>query len=156
MFSPIFCFASRPNRRFSREPRHRMPPLAWQSQGCATVRPAPCSLVTAKSSRSCYTVGRPRNLHGYYGSGYLHFITTSCYPRRPLLGTPQSRHLFLEVMEQTGKRHHFVVVGYVVMPEHVHLLFREPERGKPSLVLAALNKPSPDVSRKIFTAGERA
>jgi putative transposase len=41
-------------------------------------------------------------------------------------------------MEQTGKRHHFVVLGYVVMPEHVHLLFREPERGKPSLVLAAL------------------
>jgi REP element-mobilizing transposase RayT len=35
-------------------------------------------------------------------------------------------------MEQTGKRHHFVVVGYVVMPEHVHLLFREPEPGKPS------------------------
>jgi len=57
------------------------------------------------------------------------------YPRRPLLGTPQSRHLCLEVMEQTGKRHHFVVVGYVVMSEHVHLLFREPERGKPSLVL---------------------
>jgi putative transposase len=77
----------------------------------------------------------PRNLHGYDGSGYLHFITTSCYPRRPLLGTPQSRHLCLEVMEQTGKRHHSVVVGYVVMPEHVHLLFREPERGKPSLVL---------------------
>ena len=115
-----------------------MPPLAWQSQGWATVRPVPCSLVTAKSSRSCYTVGMPRNLHGYYGSGYLHFITTSCYPRRPLLGTPQSCHLFLEVMEQIGKRHHFVVVGYVVMPEHVHLLFREPERGKPSLVLAAL------------------
>jgi putative transposase len=41
-------------------------------------------------------------------------------------------------VEQTGKRYHFVVVGYVVMPEHVHLLFREPERGKPSLVLAAL------------------
>jgi putative transposase len=63
-----------------------------------------------------------------------------CYQRRPLLGTPHSRNLFLEVMEQIRLRHQFVVVGYVVMPEHVHLLFTEPERGNPSLVLAALKQ----------------
>jgi putative transposase len=68
----------------------------------------------------------PTNLHRYYGAGYLHFITTSCYQRRALLGTPQSRSLFLEAMEQVRRRYRFVVVGYVVMPEHVHLLFSEP------------------------------
>jgi len=26
-------------------------------------------------------------------------------------------------MEQVRQRHQFVVVGYVVMPEHIHLLF---------------------------------
>ena len=82
----------------------------------------------------------PTNLHRYYGAGYSHFITTSCYQRRPLLGTPRSRDLFLEVLEQVRQRHQFVVVGYVVMPEHVHLLFTEPERGNPSLVLAALKQ----------------
>ena len=82
----------------------------------------------------------PANLHRYYGAGYSHFITTSCYQRRPLLGTPRSRDLFLEVMEQVRQRHHFVVVGYVVMPEHAHLLFSEPKRGNPSLVLAALKQ----------------
>jgi putative transposase len=82
----------------------------------------------------------PTNLHRYYGAGYCHFITTSCYQRRPLLGTPRSRDLFLEVMEQIRQRHEFVVVGYVVMPEHVHLLFTEPERGDLSLVLAALKQ----------------
>ena len=82
----------------------------------------------------------PTNLHRYYGAGYSHFVTTSCYQRRPLLGTPRSRDLFLEVMEQIRQRHQFVVVGYVVMPEHVHLLFSEPERGNPSLVLAALKQ----------------
>jgi len=40
----------------------------------------------------------PANLHRYYGAGYLYFITTSCYQRRALLGTPQNRDLFLEVM----------------------------------------------------------
>jgi putative transposase len=82
----------------------------------------------------------PTNLHRYYNAGYSHFITTSCYQRRPLLGTPRARDLFLEVMEQIRQRHQFVIVGYVVMPEHVHLLFTEPERGDPSLVLAALKQ----------------
>jgi putative transposase len=82
----------------------------------------------------------PTNLHRYYGAGYSHFITTSCYQRRPLLGTPRARDLFLELMEEIRRRHQFVVVGYVVMPEHVHLLFTEPERGNPSLVLAALKQ----------------
>jgi len=82
----------------------------------------------------------PTNLHRYYGAGYSHFITTSRYPRRPVLGTPRSRDLFLEVMEQIRQRHQFVVVGYVIMPEHVHLLFTEPERGNPSLVMAALKQ----------------
>ena len=74
----------------------------------------------------------PTNLHRYYGAGYSHFITTSCYQRRSLLETPRSRDLFLEVMEQIRQRHQFVVVGYVVMPERVHLFFTEPERGNPS------------------------
>jgi len=30
-------------------------------------------------------------------------------------------------MEQVRRRYHFVVVGYVVTPEHVHLLFGERE-----------------------------
>jgi putative transposase len=113
--------------------------VAVSRVGCCELSLA-CSLVTAKSSRSCYTVPMPANLHRYYGSGYSHFITTSCYQRRPLLGTPRSRDLFLAVMEQIRQRHQFVVIGYVVMPEHVHLLVSEPERGNPSLVLAALKQ----------------
>src|SRR6266498_1994926 len=80
----------------------------------------------------------PTNLHRYYGAGYLHFITTSCYQRRALLGTPQNRDLFLEVMERVRRRHGFVVVGYVVMPEHIHLLISEPDRGDPSVVMKVL------------------
>ena len=82
----------------------------------------------------------PTNLHRYYGAGYSHFITTSCYQRRPLLGTARARDLFLQVLEQIRERHQFIVVGYVVMPEHVHLLVSEPDRGNPLLVLAALKQ----------------
>ena len=68
-----------------------------------------------------------RNLKRYYGAGHLHFITCSCYRRQPLLGIPRRRDLFLTVLEQVRKRYQFVVVGYVVMPEHIHLLISEPQ-----------------------------
>jgi hypothetical protein len=70
--------------------------VAVSRVGCCELSLA-CSSVTAKSSRSCYIVPMPTNLHRYYGTGYSHFITTSCYQRRPLHGTPRSRDLFLEI-----------------------------------------------------------
>jgi putative transposase len=80
------------------------------------------------------------NLHRCYGQGYLHFITTSCYQRRPLLESASSRDLFLKVLERVRRRYRFVVVGYVVMPEHVHLLLSEPERSNPSTVMQAVKQ----------------
>ena len=79
-----------------------------------------------------------RNLKRYYGAGDLHFITCSCYCRQPLLGTPRRRDLFLTVLEQVRKRYEFVVIGYVVMPEHIHLLISEPQKKDPSVVMQAL------------------
>ena len=70
-----------------------------------------------------------RGLHRYYGAQDLHFITGSCYRREPELGTPPRRDLFLQILEQVRKRYGFVVLGYVVMPEHFHLLISEPEKG---------------------------
>jgi putative transposase len=82
----------------------------------------------------------PARLHRAYGTGYLHFITFSCYQRRPLLGAPQCRDLFLRILEETRSRYGFVVVGYVVMPEHVHLLLSEPERSNHSIGLQVLKQ----------------
>jgi len=80
----------------------------------------------------------PRRLKRFYGSGDLHFITCSCYQRRPLLDTPERRDLFLIVLEDVRRRYELVVVGYVVMPEHFHLLVSEPQTGTPSTVVQAL------------------
>jgi REP element-mobilizing transposase RayT len=88
----------------------------------------------------CYTADMPNRLHRYYGAGYSHFITTSCYQRLPLLASPQNRDLFLRVLEHVRLRYRFVVVGYVVMPEHVHLLLSEQQRGDPSVVMKALKQ----------------
>lgn len=73
----------------------------------------------------------PKNLKRYYGSGNLHFITCSCYHRQPWMGSASRRDLFLMVLEQVRERYIFVVLGYVVMPEHFHMLLSEPQRGIP-------------------------
>lgn len=96
------------------------------------------SSVTALAFLRRYSVAVRHNLHRYYGAGDLHFITCSCYRRQPMLGSPRRRDLFLKVLEQARKRYAFVVVGYVVMPEHIHLLMSEPQAKNPSTVMQAL------------------
>ena len=82
----------------------------------------------------------PKGLKRYYGLGHLHFVTFSCYRRLPLLGTAQARDLFVRTLEAMRERHDFLLVGYVAMPEHVHLLIGEPAKGTPSTVLKALKQ----------------
>jgi len=82
----------------------------------------------------------PWGLKRYYGAGHLHFITCSCYRRLPLLKTPRRRDLFLNLLEQARQRYGFVVVGYVVMPEHFHVLIGEPEKGTPSTVMQVVKQ----------------
>ena len=64
----------------------------------------------------------PWGLRRFHETGALHFITWSCCDRQPLLSGAESRDLLLRVVEQMRNRYRFGVVGFVVMPEHVHLL----------------------------------
>ena len=61
-------------------------------------------------------------LERFHQTGHLHFITFSCARKRPILGTPESRDTLLRILEETRHKYHFQVLGYVVMPNHVHLL----------------------------------
>jgi putative transposase len=70
----------------------------------------------------------PWSLERYQHTGRFHFITFSCYHRRQYL-VPEARTLFEQVLEETRSRFDLVVAGYVVMPNHVHLLTDEPARG---------------------------
>jgi putative transposase len=77
-------------------------------------------------------------LKRFYGRGDLHFITFSCYRRLPLLKTVRARDAFLEELGRVRDEMGFRLLGYVVMPEHVHLLMSEPKQGTPSNVLQKL------------------
>ena len=70
----------------------------------------------------------------------LHFITFSCYHRAPLLGTPEARRVFEQTLENVRQWYALYVTGYVVMPEHVHLLISEPERGTLAIAIQMLKQ----------------
>jgi putative transposase len=82
----------------------------------------------------------PKGLKRYYGRGDLHFLTFSCYRRLPLLKTMRARNLFVRALGKIRERYKFLLVGYVVMPNHVHLLISETPKATPSLVLKVLKQ----------------
>jgi len=81
-----------------------------------------------------------------YGRGHLHFITFSCYRRVPFLRSVRAKNVFVQILDEVRDRYGFSLVGYVVMPEHVHLLIGEPAKGTPSTVVQVLKQ---RVSRRV-------
>ncbi len=88
----------------------------------------------------------PAGLKRYYGKNHLHFITFSCYRRLLLLRTMRARNVFVQELSKVRAEMKFQLIGYVVMPEHVHILISEPEIGTPSKVLQKLKQ---RVSRRL-------
>jgi len=74
----------------------------------------------------------------YQQTGGFHFLTFSCYRRRVYLSALGAMDLFENALERVRRRYLFVVAGYVVMPEHVHLLVNEPRRALLSKAIQAL------------------
>lgn len=61
-------------------------------------------------------------LKRYQQSRQSHFATFSCSRRQPYLQDIRLRDLFLESLARPRQSYHSLVYGYVVMPEHLHLL----------------------------------
>ena len=92
----------------------------------------------------------PRDLTRYQQTRQSHFLTFSCYHRLPLLGSARTREIFLRALEQIRKRFDLVVIGYVVMPEHVHLLVSEPRQASLATAVQVLKQES---SRRLRRRG---
>jgi putative transposase len=71
----------------------------------------------------------PRGLKRFQQTRHSHLATFSCYRRQANFNSPDIYDLFVRCLEDMRRRFSLCVYGYVVMPEHVHLLLSEPERG---------------------------
>ena len=94
----------------------------------------------------------PWGLRRIHDAHCLHFITFSCYRRQPELGTRRARDVFQSDLERVRGWYGMCLYGYVVMPEHVHLLVNEPERTPLSVAMPMLKQV---VSRKLRRPGQR-
>jgi putative transposase len=78
-------------------------------------------------------------LRRFHHSAQSHFVTMSCYHRRPRFNTPSTCDLFLHCLEEMRRRFSMRIYGYVVMPEHVHLLVSEPGPTVPQVRVRSLD-----------------
>lgn len=93
----------------------------------------------------------PWGLKRFQESGQTHFVTFCCYHHRSLFLTDASKQIFDNALERVRRSFHLCVYGYVVMPEHVHLLLSEPKQGSLADVLKSLKQ---GVARRLIGEGE--
>ena len=93
----------------------------------------------------------PGGLTRFHESGQSHFVTFCCYHRRPLFTTAASCRIFELALERVRRSYRLYVYGYVVMPEHVHLLLSEPEHDSLAQALKFLKQ---GVSRRLIGEAE--
>lgn len=67
-------------------------------------------------------------------------MTFCCYQRRTLFLTPASNQRFEAALERIRHSFRLCIYGYVVMPEHIHLLMSEPERATRADALKSLKQ----------------
>ena len=88
----------------------------------------------------------PWGLQRFQQTGRSHFVTFSCYHRQQLLTADPAKRIVERALERVRHSFGLCVYAYVVMPEHVHLLLSEPERG---LLADALKSLKQGVSRHL-------
>lgn len=81
----------------------------------------------------------PRQRH-YYGLNHLHFITASTYRRANLFESERFRCHFLSTLAELRLEMDFKIIGYVLMPDHFHLLVWPSQRADPSRIIQSLKE----------------
>jgi len=81
-----------------------------------------------------------KGLVRYQHCGCFNFVTFSCYRREALLTRGGAYSVFEQELESVRLRYGFVVAGYVLMPEHVHLLVGEPRWSSLAVALQVLKQ----------------
>jgi putative transposase len=58
----------------------------------------------------------------YNDRGHAHYLTFSCFQRRPFLSRDRTRRWTVEAIALAREKHQLDLWAWVIMPEHVHLL----------------------------------
>ncbi|MCH7879630.1 MAG: transposase [candidate division Zixibacteria bacterium] len=86
-------------------------------------------------------------LRHYDHLGTARFVTVSCRHRRQLLTDPERIRILLEELDNSRRKHGLLIYGYVVMPEHFHLVCLPPDDLKLGAVIGEIKSKT---ARRIF------
>lgn len=70
--------------------------------------------------------------------GTARFVTFSCYQRRPYLSEVRPKEFFIRQLDVARSKYGFKILGYVLMPEHVHLVLYPPDEMKMGVVIGEI------------------
>lgn len=76
----------------------------------------------------------------HFEPGQLQFITTSTYRRTRLFERDRFCHDFVDVLRQLRPEMGFLLIGWVLMPEHFHLLIKPEPAESTSRLMQELKK----------------
>jgi REP-associated tyrosine transposase len=79
----------------------------------------------------------PRQKH-YYGLNHLHFLTRGTYRRPRLFDSERFKRHWIKTLDGLRTELGFKIIGYVLMPEHFHLLLWPSAEHNPSQILQKL------------------
>ena len=82
-----------------------------------------------------------RHRKSWDAAGQSHFLTFSCFRRQPFLARPRSCEWFLDNLLEAKRKVSFDLWGYVVMPDHVHLLLLPTRGSRMAQMLYAVKQP---------------
>ncbi len=71
----------------------------------------------------------PRDLKRYDEPGHTHFWTISCYRRLTFFWNDGLKQVLVDGLQRLQRQFGVCLIGYVVMPEHVHVLVYPHRRG---------------------------
>jgi putative transposase len=98
-----------------------------------------------------------KTVRHFHEAGHLHELTFSCYHQMPLLTNETWQEKLARCIEEAGEEAAIELVGFVFMPEHVHLLVY-PTTSSPSIgrYLARIKQPfSKQIKEVLVGQGSR-
>lgn len=91
-------------------------------------------------------------------AGHAHFVTYSCFRREPFLTKDRTRRWVVDAIEAVRCEQYVAIWGYVIMPEHVHLLIC-PQQANYSMstILAGLKRSVSKLAKEhLIASGQSA
>ncbi|MBM3119949.1 MAG: hypothetical protein FJ006_10485 [Chloroflexi bacterium] len=79
-----------------------------------------------------------KNLPKFDDNSYVHFITTGTCENRPYFSDGEFCRILREELEFYRDKYGFTLLGYVIMPDHVHLLLWWDKMAKPDLGISKI------------------